>query len=99
MLDSLGERDFYRYAESKLRDAFPTLPDRSQFNRLVRSCTETHREDCALHLAAGSCKMLDASLPTKLSTPRRCPSGTLNAGDMDGLPDEPTSVGLIAWAG
>jgi hypothetical protein len=33
-----SERDFYRYAEGNLRDAFPTLPDRSQFNRLVRSC-------------------------------------------------------------
>jgi hypothetical protein len=32
-----SERDFYRYARSCLRDAFPTLPDRSQFNRLVRS--------------------------------------------------------------
>ena len=32
-----SERDFYRYAEARLRDAFPTLPDRSQFNRLVRS--------------------------------------------------------------
>ena len=31
-----SERDFYRYAEANLRDAFPTLPDRSQFNRLVR---------------------------------------------------------------
>jgi hypothetical protein len=34
-----SERDFYRYAETKLRDAFPTLPHRSQFNRCVRSCT------------------------------------------------------------
>ncbi len=32
-----SERDFYRYARSRLQDAFPTLPDRSQFNRLVRS--------------------------------------------------------------
>ena len=32
-----SERDFYRYARTCLRDAFPTLPDRSQFNRLVRS--------------------------------------------------------------
>ena len=32
-----SERDFYRYAEAHLRGAFPTLPDRSQFNRLVRS--------------------------------------------------------------
>jgi hypothetical protein len=35
-----SERDFYRYAEANLREAFPTLPDRSQFNRLVRSCAE-----------------------------------------------------------
>src|SRR5919112_3571127 len=32
-----SERDFYRYADTELRDAFPTVPDRSQFNRLVRS--------------------------------------------------------------
>jgi hypothetical protein len=31
-----SERDFYRYAEVHLKEAFPTLPDRSQFNRLVR---------------------------------------------------------------
>ena len=31
-----SERDFYRYAERHLRGAFPGLPDRSQFNRLMR---------------------------------------------------------------
>lgn len=31
-----SERDFYRYAQRNLRSAFPDLPDRSQFNRLVR---------------------------------------------------------------
>ena len=31
-----SERDFYRYAVSHLRQAFPTLPRRSQFNRLAR---------------------------------------------------------------
>src|SRR3712207_3826910 len=31
-----SERDFYRYASSRLRNAFPTLPERSQFNRCVR---------------------------------------------------------------
>jgi hypothetical protein len=31
-----SERDFYRYARSRLREAFPSLPHRSQFNRLVR---------------------------------------------------------------
>jgi hypothetical protein len=32
-----SERAFYRYAEHHLRAAFPTLPDRAQFNRLMRS--------------------------------------------------------------
>lgn len=31
-----SERGFYRYAQRHLRAAFPTLPDRAQFNRLVR---------------------------------------------------------------
>lgn len=34
-----SERAFYRYAEHHLRTAFPTLPDRSQFNRLQRAYT------------------------------------------------------------
>ncbi len=44
-----SERDFYRYAEGHLRGAFPTLPDRSQFNRLARFYTQTI-EMMALHL-------------------------------------------------
>ena len=32
-----SERDFYRFAEVRLRRAFPSLPTRAQFNRLVRS--------------------------------------------------------------
>jgi hypothetical protein len=32
-----GERDFYRWAQRHLRAAFPTLPARSQFNRLMRA--------------------------------------------------------------
>ncbi len=31
-----SERAFYRYTEQHLRAAFPQLPDRSQFNRLMR---------------------------------------------------------------
>ena len=34
------ERAFYWYAQDHLREAFPQLPDRSQFNRLQR----THRD-------------------------------------------------------
>ncbi|MDQ3641101.1 MAG: transposase [Actinomycetota bacterium] len=45
-----SERDFYRYASGHLRDAFPTLPERSQFNRLVRSNVELI-EALAMHLA------------------------------------------------
>jgi hypothetical protein len=33
-----SERDFYRYASTSLRDAFPTLPDRSQS---TASCATT----------------------------------------------------------
>lgn len=32
-----SERDFWRFAQAKLRGAFPGLPDRSQFNRLLRT--------------------------------------------------------------
>jgi hypothetical protein len=32
-----SERDFYRWAETHLRAAFPTLPDRAQFNRQLRA--------------------------------------------------------------
>ncbi len=61
-----SERDFYRYATSQLRDAFPTLPDRSQFNRSVRSQVGLI-EAVALHLAetmevrGGPYETLDAS--------------------------------------
>jgi hypothetical protein len=46
-----SEREFYRYAETKLRDAFPTLPDRSQVHRLMRSHNNLI-EAFALHLAS-----------------------------------------------
>ena len=48
-----SERDFYRYAASRLTGAFPTLPDRCQFNRLTRSHTRSI-EAFALHLAEAS---------------------------------------------
>jgi hypothetical protein len=45
-----SERDFHRYAESNLGDAFPSLPERSQLNRRVRSLAGLV-EEVALHLA------------------------------------------------
>src|SRR5512134_508519 len=44
-----SERGFYRYAQRHLRGAFPTLPDRSQFNRLLRQQQEA-LVACSLHL-------------------------------------------------
>jgi hypothetical protein len=63
-----SERDFYRYAETNLRDAFPTLPNRSQFNRLVRFHTE-FLEAFVLHLAA-------------LLQTRKCPYESLDSSAM-----------------
>jgi hypothetical protein len=66
-----SERDFYRYADSKLRKAFPSLPDRSQFNRSVRSHANLI-EAFVLHLVAvlrtprGPYQALDSSaMPTR----------------------------------
>ena len=65
-----SERDFYRYAKSNLHDAFPTtLPDRSQFNRCVRSQAGLI-EEVALHLAG----MMEAQ--------RRSPYEALDASAM-----------------
>jgi hypothetical protein len=92
-----SERDFYRYAETNLRDAFPTLPSRSQFNRLVRSCAE-FLEAFTLHLAN---LLTDAQkcFYQALEIARRCLSGTPSVGGQDGWPGMPTSVGLTAWDG
>src|SRR5687767_289032 len=32
-----SERDFYRFAEQRLRGAFPGLPDRTRYNRRARA--------------------------------------------------------------
>jgi hypothetical protein len=45
-----SERAFYRYAQRQLGAAFPTLPDRAQFNRLVRT---HHDAIVAVALALG----------------------------------------------
>jgi hypothetical protein len=62
-----SERDFYRYASARLIDAFPTLPDRSQFNRLVRSCVGLI-EEVALHLALMPNTQEDAACYEALDT-------------------------------
>ncbi|MHB1191099.1 MAG: transposase family protein, partial [Armatimonadota bacterium] len=66
-----SERDFYRYADTNLRGAFPNLPHRSQFNRLIRRYSDDivafflYLTDM---LGAGKCayEALDASaVPTR----------------------------------
>src|SRR5215211_8964040 len=64
-----SERDFYRYAIGHLKDAFPTLPERSQFNRLLRSCTELI-EAFFLHLTS------------LLTDARKCPYQALDSSAM-----------------
>lgn len=44
-----SERDFYRFAHQHLRAAFPSLPKRSQFNRLLRQHRDA-RGTFAIHL-------------------------------------------------
>jgi hypothetical protein len=46
-----SERDFYRFAERHLRRAFPQLPTRSWYNRLVRQARRD-LEHLALHVSA-----------------------------------------------
>jgi hypothetical protein len=71
-----SERDFYRYASTRLSEAFPTLPDRSQFNRLVRH-TVGLIEEIALHLAQ---MMKPQSCPYQaLDRARLCLFGTPSA--------------------
>jgi hypothetical protein len=64
-----------------LCDAFPTLPHRSQFNRLVRTHLDL-TEEMALHLA----QMMEAQrdIPTKHWTALLCPSETQSDGVVDG---------------
>src|SRR4051812_36956966 len=64
-----SERDFYRYANSRLREAFPTLPERSQFNRLVRRYLGLI-EAFALHLV----EIMEAQ--------KRCPYEALDSSAM-----------------
>ena len=91
-----SERDFYRYATAHLRGAFPTLPDRSQFNRLVRACTGLI-EEMALHLA----EVLEAreSPYEALDSSAMPPLGTPSAEVLVGWPVTLISDGLTAWGG
>lgn len=63
-----GERDFRRYARAHLLGAFPTPPDRSQFNRSVRPRVGLI-EEMALHLA-------------RMMGIRRCPYEALDGSAM-----------------
>jgi hypothetical protein len=82
-----SERDFYRYASSRLRDAFPTLPNRSQFNRSVRHSLG-FIEEISLHLAdmmkAQGCpyQALDSSAMPVRDAKRRCEGWLTGSADI-----------------
>ncbi len=84
-----SERDFYRYAETDLLDAFPTLPTRPS---PTASCApvrdSSSRSSCTWRPSLGR-----GSAPTRRSIARRCPPGTASAGARGGWPSTPTSVG------
>jgi len=50
-----GEPAFYRHAVAHLRDAFPHLPARSQYNRAVRAC-----HDAIVAVSVRLAQLLDA---------------------------------------
>src|SRR5215216_8130386 len=85
-----SERDFYRYATGYLQDAFTTLPERSQFNRLVRSQVRLIEE---VALCIWPQRWRFRAVPTKSWTARRCPSGMQSAEVKGGWPASPTSDG------
>ncbi|MFQ6025904.1 MAG: transposase [Dehalococcoidia bacterium] len=66
-----SERAFYRYASTHLRGAFPTLPNRGQFNRLMRRYYEAivafyHHLVALLQDPASPYEALDSSaVPTR----------------------------------
>ena len=94
-----SEREFYRYATGHLTDAFPTLPERSQFNRLLRSCTELI-EAFSLHLVSlltDARKCPYQALDSSAMPIRDCK--TASVGGMDGWLERLTSVGPTASAG
>jgi hypothetical protein len=83
-----SERDFYRYAKSNLAaDAFPDLPERSQFNRSVRSQARLI-EEVALHLAA---QLEVESRPYQALDSSAMPVRDAKRRVRDGWPASPTS--------
>jgi hypothetical protein len=71
-----SERDFYRYADQRLRAAFPRLPDRSQFNRQVRAEWETlvavgHQLAAQADDGAAAYEVLDATAAPVRNAKRR----------------------------
>ena len=91
-----SERDFYRFACSNLREAFPTLPERSQFNRLVRFYADDI-EKMALHLAQMTG---DSQRPYQALDASAMPVGDAKRrghGWLAGRAE--TSAGPTAWAG
>jgi hypothetical protein len=90
-----SERGFYRYARRRLRAAFPGLPDRSQFNRLLRSQHDAivavgHHLAARLGAAAAPYEALDGTAVPVRNAQRR------GAGWLAGLADVGRG-GRLGW--
>jgi hypothetical protein len=90
-----SERDFYRYAQRRLRNAFPPCPTaRSTIGWYAPARVSSRRLPCTWRS-----RWTQKALPTRLWTPRPCPFATRSAGARDGWPATPTSGGPTAWGG
>lgn len=82
-----SERAFYRYATRHLRAAFPGLPARSQFNRLVRQVQDllvAVGQWLAGQLASGGCayEVLDSTALVTRNAKRRGAGGLVGQADL-----------------
>ena len=84
----VSERDVYRFAARHLRAAFPGLPDRSQFNRLLRPQQSTLAQ-FAVWLTTTS-----AASRYEILEESRCRPAPINARDAAGCPASPILDGI-----
>ena len=91
----LSERGFYRYARHHLRPAFPTLPYRGQFNRLMRRHYEAIIAFFAIWRPGSSPRIVPTKPWTALGFLPEMPSVEA----LVGWRVRPTSAGATAWVG
>lgn len=97
-----SDRDFYAYVGQHWRTAFPSLPERSHFNRLLRSVLPWligFSQFLVSQLRARQCayEALDRLRP--LGARWAVPLATSTDAAGAGWPGKPIAVSAIGWAG